>query len=615
MAKPKFEPLVSVDIGSFSLKFIFIQPDEEGKPVVKALSHIRIPSFAHMLTEEERSGMSKEDVEKDTTAKVNKFLTKYLTELLYDNQILTKKGITLAGGRTATIRYIEIPPSPNKELLSANIKAEASKQMPFSIENAVLGFTVLGETVRDEKAVQQVVVAALQKDFLKISTENLKGGGLLNEGIVILPQTLEILLGKKLSPPAGKELKIGIIHCGHKTTSIMVYRNGALNFFRDIPLAGEHITEAIFAGGELEGKKIEIADLEEAIELKHKIGVLPPDEMKKLSGKERFAAQQIFNIVEKILQHIQLSISFYASQFGESGLDRIYLSGGSAAMKNFRDFIGESMDIPAELINPFADLDHQKVNFPPERMTEEGPGIAPSVGMAMYNGDARFINFIDIVQPNRGSQGVDVTKVTQKFSASGSSKLKINLDLTFLTQLDERKLKILLGLVGVLLVLIVSFPVIKIRKDVAETIKEQQAASNQLQDLNNAQTEVQKILQEKERLGQENHFIDIINAQGFPFSAVLLELASSTPDFIYLTHLEFFPEKEGKGFRLSGNTENSDKIFEYLNILGKCSLIKSPVMTSSQEQKIDDNRYYISFEISGKVEIPQKKEKTGEEQQ
>ncbi|MBF0408505.1 MAG: pilus assembly protein PilM [Candidatus Riflebacteria bacterium] len=608
MAKGKFEPLVAVDIGSFSLKFVFIVPNEESKPIVKALAHIRIPSFAHALSEEERSGMSKDDVEKDTIAKTNKFLTKYLTELLYDNQIQTKKGITLAGGRTATIRYIEIPPSP-RDLLAANIKAEASKQMPFSIENAILGFTVLGETVREEKAVQQVAVAALQKDFVKVSTDHLKGGGLMNEGIITLPQALEIVFSRKINPPGGKSLKVGIIHCGHRSTSIMVYKNGSLNFFRDIPMAGEQITEAILAGGEIEGQKIVIANLEEAIQLKHSVGVLPPDELKKLSGKERFAGQQIFNFVEKIFQHIQLSISFYASQFGESGIDRVYLSGGSAAMKNFKDFIGESLEINAELINPFSELDMGKVNFPEDRLAEEGVALAASVGMAMYDGNPNVVNFIDIIQPNRGSQGVDVSKVSQKLSTGTASKFNFDF------QLDDRKIKILAGLLGFLLLLVMAYPLLKVRQDIASIKKQKENLDNDLKSLQDTQSEVGLIIAEKEKLTKENGFTEVVENRGYPYSEILLELATSTPDFIYLVRFEITGTGEARNFKIAAHTENSDRVFEYLRILGNTHFLKSPVLSSTQEQMIDESHYYVAFEISGKVVVPVKQTVTNTDEE
>ena len=70
--KDKFEPFVAVDIGSFSLKFVHVLPGDDGKPVLKALAHMRIPPFVHELKPEDREKMSREDVENDAIAKLQK---------------------------------------------------------------------------------------------------------------------------------------------------------------------------------------------------------------------------------------------------------------------------------------------------------------------------------------------------------------------------------------------------------------------------------------------------------------------------------------------------------------------------------------------------------------
>ncbi|MFZ2957875.1 MAG: pilus assembly protein PilM [Candidatus Ozemobacteraceae bacterium] len=595
----KFESFVAVDIGSYSLKFVHIATNDDGQPFLKALTHLPIPPFSHMLTPEEREKMSREDVEKDALIKLQKFLTKHLTEQLYDNQIQTKRAITLASGRSVTIRYLEIPPIVEKDGPEAAIRAEAAKQMPFSMENAILGFSQLGEVTREEKLLQQVMVAALQKDVVAVATDNLKGGGLSNEGILTLPQSLELVLGNKLLPPADREVRIAIIHCGHKTTSIMIYKNGILSFYRDVNMAGETITEAILAGGEQDGGKIEIANIDEAVELKHRIGVLPPDEIKALTGKDKFAAQQIFNTVEKIFQHIQLSISFYISQFSESGIDKAYLSGGSSAMKNFKEFIQESLEVSVEAIDPFKEWPIDMTNFPPDRVAMESPALAPAVGVAMFTGQAKIINFIDLMLPNRRKQKTDYSKASSKFSAGIGSKFKFNI------KLDEPKIKILVGLLAVLLVLIVATPFAKIRSDASAAGIMKKKLDNQLAELTTSQKEVTDMVAEKDQLSKESGFADEIKSMKFPNSEMLLELASITPKQIFLLQANFARTDSKRTFKILGHTDNSDRIFEFLKILNNANFFKGPSLDSTEEQAIDEKQYFMKFTISGQVEAPQ----------
>ena len=593
--KAPVEPFVAVDIGSFSLKFAYVVPSPD-KPILKTLSHMRIPPFTHMLTADEREKMSREDVEKDALVKLQKFLTKHLTELLYDNQIQTKKAIFLASGRAVTIRYVEIPPVPEKEAFAAAVNAEAGKQMPFCMEKAVLGFSVLGDTVREEKAFTQLMIAALQKDIVPIVSESLKGGGLTLEGIMTLPQSLELGLPLQLKPPEGKESKVAVIHCGHKATSIMVYKNGVLHFYRDINMAGETITEAIFAGGEVDGAQVEFKQIEEAIDLKHRIGVLPPDEIKNLKGAEKLAAQQIFNNVEKIFQHIQLSISFYISQFQESGVEKLILCGGSASMKNFKEFIQESLEVPVEIANPFGHLSMSEINVPKNQMDEEAPSFAPAIGLALYKEDPKVINFVDILYPNRKKQAMAFSDVSSKFSKGIGQRFKI--------QLSESQIKALAGLIGVLLLLIIVYPFVKIRQDVTAAIAEQKKLQKNFDELTNTQNDVTQLLADKDRLGKEALFVDELRNFQFPHSDMLLELASITPKEIFFVNITFNKDGNRRTFRIVGQADNSDRIFEYVKIFGSSQFFKTPSIESTEEVAIDEKRYFMNFVITGVIQAP-----------
>lgn len=593
-----FEPFAAIDIGAFSLKFIYVERDGNGAPQLKAVAHQPIPAFTHMLTAEEKERMSRDDIEKDAQVKLQKFLTKHLTELLYDNQIQTKRAITLASGRSVTIRYFEIPPIPEKSAFESAVKAEAAKQMPFSMENAVLGYSKIGETVKDEKALAQVMVAALQKDVAQFVSDNFKGGGLANEGILTLPQALELSLGSQLQPPPGKEAKVAVVHCGHRTTSVMIYKNGILNFYRDINMGGETITEAIFAGGELDGAKIEIKSIDDAVALKHKIGILPPDELQNLKGIEKFAAKQIFATVEKIFQHIQLSISFYISQLGESGIDRAILSGGSAAMKNFREFIEESLEIPVELANPFRELSTDGISYPASKLQTEAPQLAAPVGVALYNGSPTVINFTDILFPNRHVQTLDLTKVSSKFGTGFAKKFGLNLEL------DEKKVRLIAALLVVLSLVILLFPVVKIRQDVAGIKTEYQKLQGKLSELTSSQNEVTQLLAEKDRLTKEIGFPDEVKKLRFPNSEILLEIASITPKQIFIQELAISRLTDPATFKITGQTDSSDRVFEYIRDFESAKFLKSPAIDSTEEVPIDDKRYFIKFALSGKIFIP-----------
>lgn len=594
MEQQSFEPFVAVDIGTFSLKFTYVEKSEDGSLLLKTLAQLNIPPYELELTEEQRETMSKDDVKEHCLKELRQFLTKHLTELLYDNEIQTKRAITFASNREVTIRCIEIPPVVEKDKLTDAVTQEANKQMPFSMGNAVLGYHVQGDIMRDEKALTQIMVAALQKDIIDYINLNLKGGGLSNEGILTLPQALELALQKQMEPYLENGKKVGIIHCGNSTTSIMIYKEGKIQFFRDINMAGVTITDAIYAGGEIDGQEIKFGHYKEAVELKHKLGVMPPDEMKDLKGAEKFAAQKIFETVEKIFQHIQLSISFYISQSGETGLDKIILTGGSAGMINFKEFIEESLEVSTSLANPYARLKIGEIKITEEQRSIEAPALSPILGVAIYQGEKEIINFIDILFPNRKSQNLNLSGVSSKFGGNISAKL---------FQLDENKLRILAGLLAALLVIIGMVPVVKIRQQVTATKDNYKKLTRKLSELKSTQGEVTELLTEQESLKSSGNFGRELSMLRAFYSPVLVEIASLTPRQIFLTHAEFPMQSGNLSFKFQGHADNSDSVFEYLSILGKSAIFSNPVLETTQEVAIDDSRYFIRFVLNGKIDM------------
>ncbi len=595
MAEPvSFEPFVAIDIGSSSLKFAFVQRDENGGAVLKTLSQLIIPPYETELTPEQREPMSKDDVREHCLKELRQFLTTHITELLYDNEIQTKRAITFASNREVTIRCIEIPPVVEKEKLTEAVSAEANKQMPFSMGNAVLGYNVQGDVMKDDKALTQIMVAALQKDIIDFINANLKGGGLSNEGILTLPQALELSLDKQMTPYSEDDKKVGIIHCGNSTTSVMIYKNGKIQFFRDINMAGATITDAIYAGGEIDGQEIKFKHYNEAVELKHKLGVVPPDEIKNLNGAEKFAAQKIFETVEKIFQHIQLSISFYITQSGETGLDKLIITGGSAGMKNFKDFIEESLEVATSLANPFGRMKIGEIKYEDERRELESPALSPVLGVALYKSQPHIINFVDILFPNRKSQSLNIGGVSSKFGGNISAKL---------FELDEKKLRIIAGLLAAVIILAGLYPIIKIRQKVTQTKAEYKTMQAKLGQLNASQGDVTSLLAEQEQLTQFETFPGDVAKFRIQNSKILLEIATLTPKEIFLTNAEFVTSEADSHFRLQGHADNSDSVFEFLGELGKSSIFANPVLESTQEVPIDEERYFIRFVLNGKIQF------------
>ena len=612
----KREDFVAVDIGSYSIKFAYIQQQEDESYLLKTLAQIIIPNYETKISQDQRELMSKDDVKKYCLKEMRQLLTTKLTELLYDNEIQTKSAVTFASNREINIRCIEIPAQKDKNQYPELIKAEANKQMPFSMNNAVLGYSMLGEKTKDNEQWREVMVAALQKEIVEYINLNLKGGSLTCEGILTLPQILELSLENQMKPYSTEGKKVAIIHCGNSGTAVMIYKNNRLQFFREINMGGAAITDAIYAGGEIDGENYKPSTYEEAIELKHKLGIVPPDEIENLKGLEKFAAQTIFDNSDKLFQNIQLSISYYISQSNEPNVDKIILSGGSAEMINFKTFIEESMEISVELAKPFENITIGEIKYSPSQRNNDATSLAPVIGVAKYdNKVSNIINFIDILNPERNSKKTTSTAKLPSLS-SLSSKFGDNISGfnigKFIPELNETNLRIIAVIIVILILSLSFLPVMSIKKQFNNAIKEQKKLQQQKDQIIKENGNVSELLETQKNIEKYTSFADNLMNLKIYNSKVLAEIASFTPQQIFLTELSIeLQGQEGK-FTISGDSDNSESVFDYLSILGESKILINPILSSTKETPIDDNKYYINFVINGLIDKEAIKDKLPE---
>ncbi|MDD2998834.1 MAG: PilN domain-containing protein, partial [Candidatus Riflebacteria bacterium] len=182
--------------------------------------------------------------------------------------------------------------------------------------------------------------------------------------------------------------------------------------------------------------------------------------------------------------------------------------------------------------------------------------------------------------------------VSSKFGGSFTEKL---------FKLDEQKLRIIAGLLAALLLLLGAYPVVKIRQKISAIKSDYKMLQKKLEQLNVSQASVKSLLEDQKILEKYGSFAREIKKLHFNNSAMLLEIASLTPDAIFLTAAEFSTDTPNATFKLLGHADNSDSVFEYLGTLGRSSILQNPTLESTQEVPIDTDRYFIRFVLNGRI--------------
>lgn len=281
-----------------------------------------------------------------------------IKKLIRQSGITTNKVNISVCGPAIIVRYILLPQMTKSQLESA-IKYEAEKYIPFNIEEVILDAPLLEERREDGKI--RVLIVAAKKSFIE---EYVK----LIESCNLQPQLVDVdsfgLINSFLlnNPNEKTEGIIALLHIGERFTSINILKNNVSHFMRDIPTGGKELTKLI-------SEKLNI-DLEDAENIK-------------CDPKDR--GEEILSIVtpalNNLLGEVSLSFSYYEDQL-ERGIDKVFLSGGSAKLKNLDKFLSSNLGMEVVTWSPIAKLKvNPELNL--ERLKACLPMLTVSIGLAL----------------------------------------------------------------------------------------------------------------------------------------------------------------------------------------------------------------------------------------
>jgi len=262
--------------------------------------------------------------------------------------------VTAVGGPGTIVRSVPMPKMSPQELKTA-LSFEAEKHIPFKLDEVFLDAPILGELPNNR---QEVLLVAARKDLVSVHLELLTLAEISPQVVDLEPVALANAW--EVSHPDLDSQTIGLVHVGGRGTILNFLSGAKLQFTREIPLGGESFTQAL-----AEGLKM---DVSEAEKLKCEPG-----------GRADEVRTAIQPSLEKWLTQCRASFDFYENQFG-GRVGRLALSGGSANLSGFKEWIQETIGLPTEIWNPMAGL---KVtpNDPP--VAAEGVTLGVALGCAL----------------------------------------------------------------------------------------------------------------------------------------------------------------------------------------------------------------------------------------
>ncbi len=306
---------LSLDIGSSSIKMLEVRRGS-GPFLVRSAAISLLPPTAVQ-------GNLIQDTQE--VAEVIRFLVE-------SNRVRAREVITAVPGPAVIIKRAPFPLQPPREL-EESVLFEAGNFIPESLELVNLDYQVIGEF--PERQEVEVLLVAVRKDVVSSYVEAVTAAGLRPVVVDVDYFALENMFEMNYAPRPGEV--DALINLGARYSTIHILKGGFSAFTGDIPVGGRQITEAL-----MEGLGLTYEEAEEA----------------KATGEAKGHTREevegvLISAVDLLIDEVQRALSFFWTGSAEEPIHTVYLSGGTARLPGLADKMGERLQIPLEITDPF----------------------------------------------------------------------------------------------------------------------------------------------------------------------------------------------------------------------------------------------------------------------
>ncbi|MDD2717280.1 MAG: type IV pilus assembly protein PilM [Candidatus Wallbacteria bacterium] len=261
---------------------------------------------------------------------------KELTKSLGHKGALTNVGLS---SQNVISRFIKVPQMKDEELEEA-IKFEAEQYVPYALEDVCIGFSKLSEIEEEGMINFFILLVCAQKEIVNNYLRTMKQAG-LNANVLDVNNFAAL---NAMHEQISDNEVVAVIDVGAGSTDINVCRNGILEFHRNISIAGNSITSVIQSVLKLEFAQAENIKKEEG-------KIITEGE------EENEVSEVIRTVVEDLSSEIRRSFDYYKAQQRQKVIHKIFLSGGSAYLRNIDVFLANELGIEVVVSDPLMSVD------------------------------------------------------------------------------------------------------------------------------------------------------------------------------------------------------------------------------------------------------------------
>lgn len=310
----------AIDIGSHSAKVLVAQVGKHGVSVLR---------FAGLPTAEGRVALA-------------------------ESGIPLKSSTCGLAGRDMTLRYSQVPPTPDWQLRNLmDLEIQDLSQQSGGALSA--DYNLL--PIDDESGSDTVLLALAKDDALDRLQDNVTSGG--GSVSAFVPNCTALYNAFLKCGPVDEDAVVALVNIGHETIDLAIVRGTDLLFARNLTSGSKGLDEAISSQFNVSSRKAEVLK-------KDLLDLDPQSRGNYKSGQAEKVTMAAMSAATSIPAAINSSLSFCKAQtkIADLRIDKVLICGGGARLRGLRGLLRENLRCPVELFDPFANLDLSAL--PPE---------------------------------------------------------------------------------------------------------------------------------------------------------------------------------------------------------------------------------------------------------
>ena len=288
------------------------------------------------------------------------------------------------------MKIVKLPPMPHEEIMQA-VKWEIQQTTTANIDDLSFDYYLLTDesAIAKDTPLDVLVTSCLKKDVLDhiamIQSADIACVAVESNPLAVVSALIH-----------NSQIKTGevtlVLEFGGSSSSVNIVMNNKLYFSRELAVNGNYLTKAIEEHCQY--------STQEAENIKKSCGLAASETLMTHVEKGANAPRQDANTeraikvnealwlhLENLIQEIDYTFKYFSYQVTQSSIskfDKIILSGGSANLIRFPDYLATYLNTPVEIAMPLKDIPpHPDVKINMNTVEAMQPSLSVAMGLAL----------------------------------------------------------------------------------------------------------------------------------------------------------------------------------------------------------------------------------------